>query len=146
MSRAMISTAAVATPSIFGLLARPTRHRRAIQALHEDRHHATSPPPGGRCRPLPASTAPTGRRGRPRRKGDRLPELIVLAAMTRYRWTPSRCAATPPRWSGRCWPSAACLTVVRYGALKDQHVTLVSVAHGFLTLQRLRRPKPAASA
>jgi SRSO17 transposase len=26
------------------------------------------------------------------------------------------------------------------------HVTLVSVAHGFLTLQRLRRPKPAASA
>src|SRR6266498_3197533 len=55
MSRAMISTAAVATPSIFGLLARPTRHRRAIQALHEDRHHATSPPPGGRCHPLPAS-------------------------------------------------------------------------------------------
>jgi SRSO17 transposase len=26
------------------------------------------------------------------------------------------------------------------------HVTLVSVAHGFLTLERLRRPKPAASA
>jgi SRSO17 transposase len=26
------------------------------------------------------------------------------------------------------------------------HVTLVAVAHGFLTLERLRRPKPAASA
>jgi hypothetical protein len=26
------------------------------------------------------------------------------------------------------------------------HVTLVSVAYGFLTLERLRRPKPAASA
>jgi SRSO17 transposase len=26
------------------------------------------------------------------------------------------------------------------------HVTLVSVAHGFLTLERLGRPKPAASA
>ena len=26
------------------------------------------------------------------------------------------------------------------------HVTLVSVAHGFLTLERRRRPKPAASA
>ncbi len=29
---------------------------------------------------------PTGRRGRPRTKGDRLPELIVLAALTRVRW------------------------------------------------------------
>src|SRR4029453_17721215 len=26
------------------------------------------------------------------------------------------------------------------------HVTLVAVAHGFLTLERLRRPRPAASA
>jgi len=26
------------------------------------------------------------------------------------------------------------------------HVTLVAVAHGFLTLERLGRPKPAASA
>ncbi len=32
--------------------------------------------------------SPTGRPGRPRGKGDRLPELIVLAAMTRYRWIP----------------------------------------------------------
>ncbi len=31
---------------------------------------------------------PTGRRGRPQVKGDRLPELIMLAGMTRYRWTP----------------------------------------------------------
>jgi hypothetical protein len=30
----------------------------------------------------------TGRPGRPRRKGNRLPELIVLAAMTCYQWTP----------------------------------------------------------
>jgi hypothetical protein len=30
----------------------------------------------------------TGRAGRPRAKGDRLPELIVLAAMTRYQWAP----------------------------------------------------------
>jgi SRSO17 transposase len=26
------------------------------------------------------------------------------------------------------------------------HVTLVSIAHGFLTMERLGRPKPAASA
>jgi hypothetical protein len=50
---------------------------------------------------------PTGRRGRPRVKGDRLPELIVLAGMTRYRWTPSRCAATARPCSGRSWRSAA---------------------------------------
>jgi hypothetical protein len=31
---------------------------------------------------------PTGRPGRPRIKGNRLPELILLAAMTRYRWAP----------------------------------------------------------
>ena len=30
--------------------------------------------------------------------------------------------------------------------LDSYQVTLVSVAHGFLTLERLRRPKPAASA
>jgi hypothetical protein len=32
----------------------------------------------------------TGRPGRPRVKGDRLPGLIVIAAMTRYQWTPVR--------------------------------------------------------
>ncbi len=31
---------------------------------------------------------PTGRPGRPRVKGHRLPELLVIAAMTRYQWTP----------------------------------------------------------
>jgi hypothetical protein len=51
---------------------------------------------------------PTGRPGRPRVKGNRLPELIMLAAMTRYRWAPSNCAATARPWTGRCWPSAAC--------------------------------------
>ena len=37
-------------------------------------------------------------------------------------------------FEGRSWPGW------------HHHVTLVSVAHGFLTLERLRRPKPAASA
>jgi hypothetical protein len=32
----------------------------------------------------------TGRPGRPRVKGDRLPELIVIAAMTRYQWAPAQ--------------------------------------------------------
>jgi len=31
---------------------------------------------------------PTGRPGRPPVKGHRLPQLIVIAAMTRYQWTP----------------------------------------------------------
>lgn len=37
-------------------------------------------------------------------------------------------------FEGRSWPGW------------HHHVTLVSVAHGFLTLERLRRPRPAASA
>jgi SRSO17 transposase len=37
-------------------------------------------------------------------------------------------------FEGRGWPGW------------HHHVTLVTVAHGFLTLERLRRPKPAASA
>jgi hypothetical protein len=32
----------------------------------------------------------TGRPGRPRVKGDRLPELLVIAAMTRYQWAPAQ--------------------------------------------------------
>jgi hypothetical protein len=52
----------------------------------------------------------TGRPGRPRVKGDRLPELIVLAAMSCYRWTLSGCAAMARPWTGRCWPCAACGT------------------------------------
>jgi hypothetical protein len=34
--------------------------------------------------------APTGRPGRPRVKGDRLPDLAMIAGMTRYQWTPAR--------------------------------------------------------
>jgi SRSO17 transposase len=37
-------------------------------------------------------------------------------------------------FEGRSWPGW------------HHHVTLVSVAHGFLTLERLRSPKPVASA
>ena len=37
-------------------------------------------------------------------------------------------------FQGRSWPGW------------HHHVTLVAVAHGFLTLERLRRPRPAASA
>jgi hypothetical protein len=47
-----------------------TARLRSDAALHE------LPPPR------------TGRPGRPRVKGHRLPELIVIAAMTRYQWTP----------------------------------------------------------
>jgi hypothetical protein len=40
--------------------------------------------------------APTGRPGRPRAKGARLPALVMLAGLTRYRWTPAqvRCYGT----------------------------------------------------
>jgi len=51
---------------------------------------------------------PTGRPGRPRVKGDRLPALIMLAGMTRYRWTPSPCAATASWSTRRSWRSVAC--------------------------------------
>jgi DDE superfamily endonuclease len=64
---------------------------------------------------------PTGRRGRPRRKGDRLPELVVLAAMTRYQWTPVRV---------RCYAKTLerevlALRCLWYGALKGQPVQVV---------------------
>jgi DDE superfamily endonuclease len=63
----------------------------------------------------------TGRPGRPRHKGDRLPELIVIAAMTCYRWTPTRV---------RCYGKTldrevlaiACLW---YGALGRQPVQVI---------------------
>ena len=157
---------------------------------------------------------PTGRPGRPRVKGHRLPELIVIAAMTRYQWTPvtvrcygktlqrevlairclphsgtvrraqgptrpgravspSRRARRLPAGPGHHRPGRHPSAIIEryadrwsqeqnYRELKGglgldhfegrgwvgwhHHVTLVSVAHGFLTLQRLRRPKPAASA
>lgn len=64
---------------------------------------------------------PTGRRGRPRRKGDRLPELIVIAAMTCYQWTPVRV---------RCYGKTLDREVLAigclwYGALGGQPVQVV---------------------
>jgi DDE superfamily endonuclease len=64
---------------------------------------------------------PTGRAGRPRVKGDRLPELIVLAAMTCYRWTPLRV---------RCYGKTLdrevlALRCLWYGALGRQPVQVV---------------------
>jgi DDE superfamily endonuclease len=63
----------------------------------------------------------SGRRGRPRRKGDRLPELVVIAAMTRYRWTPVRV---------RCYGKTLdrevlALRCLWYGALKGQPVQVI---------------------
>jgi hypothetical protein len=64
---------------------------------------------------------PTGRPGRPRVKGDRLPEPIVLAAMTRYRWTAVRV---------RCYGKTLdrevlALRCLWYGALGAQPVQVV---------------------
>ena len=57
---------------------------------------------------------PTGRPGRPRVKGDRLPELIVIAAMTRYRWT-----ATQVRCYGKTLDrEVLAIGCLWYGALK----------------------------
>ena len=63
----------------------------------------------------------TGKPGRPRVKGNRLPELVVLAAMTRYRWIPVqvRCYGTTQE---REVLSIRCLW---YGALKGQPVQVV---------------------
>ena len=63
----------------------------------------------------------TGRRGRPRVKGDRLPELIIIAAMTRYRWNPVqvRCYS---RTLDREVLAIGCLW---YGALGAQPVQVV---------------------
>jgi hypothetical protein len=63
----------------------------------------------------------TGRAGRPRVKGDRLPELLVPAAMTRYRWTPVRV---------RCYGKTLDREVLAigclwYGALNAQPVRVV---------------------
>src|SRR6266545_2864636 len=64
---------------------------------------------------------PTGRPGRPRLKGDRLPELIVLAALTRYQWTPVQV---------RCYGKTLerevlAIRCVWYGALKGQPVQVI---------------------
>jgi DDE superfamily endonuclease len=63
----------------------------------------------------------TGRPGRPRAKGDRLPELIVIAAMTRYQWTPVQLhcyAKTLER-------EVLALRCLWYGALGRQPVQVV---------------------
>jgi hypothetical protein len=51
-----------------------------------------------------------------------------------------------PGWPSRCAALASRLAVRGRSFGGWHHVTLVAVAHGFLTLERLRRPKPAASA
>jgi hypothetical protein len=65
--------------------------------------------------------SPTGRPGRPRVKGHRLPELIVIAAMTRYRWTPVqvRCYGTTLE------REVLAIRCLWYGALKGQLVQVV---------------------
>ncbi len=65
----------------------------------------------------------TGRRGRPKVKGDRLPELIVVAATTSYRWAQARL---------RCYGTTAdrevlVLRCLWYGVLKHQEVQVVLV-------------------
>jgi len=72
-----------------------------------------------------------------------LPEgtpLVELVRLARLRWRVEqdyrelKGALGLDHFEGRSFPGW------------HHHVTLVSVAHGFLTLERLRRPKPAASA
>jgi SRSO17 transposase len=72
-----------------------------------------------------------------------LPEatpLVELVRLARLRWRVEqdyrelKGALGLDHFQGRGWPGW------------HHHVTLASVAHGFLTLERLRRPKPAASA
>jgi SRSO17 transposase len=72
-----------------------------------------------------------------------LPEttpLVELVGLARLRWRVEqdyrelKGTLGLDHFEGRGWPGW------------HHHVTLVSVAHGFLTLERLRRPKPAASA
>jgi hypothetical protein len=67
--------------------------------------------------------APTGRPGRPRVKGARLPELVRLAGLTRYRWTRARV---------RCYGTTreVDLLVIRclwYGVLGRQPVQVILV-------------------
>jgi SRSO17 transposase len=66
--------------------------------------------------------------------------LVALVGLARLRWRVEqdyrelKGALGLDHFEGRGFPGW------------HHHVTLVSVAHGFLTLERLRRPKPAASA
>jgi SRSO17 transposase len=66
--------------------------------------------------------------------------LVKLVRLGKLRWRIEqdyrelKGALGLDHFEGRSWPGW------------HHHVTLVAVAHGFLTLERLRRPKPAASA
>ncbi len=65
---------------------------------------------------------------------------MELVGLARSRWREEqdyrelKGALGLDHFEGRGWPGW------------HHHVTLVSVAHGFLTLERLQHPKPAASA
>jgi DDE superfamily endonuclease len=63
----------------------------------------------------------TGRRGRPRVKGARLPELIAIAGLTRYRWTPVRLRC----YGKRLDREVLALRCLWYGALGAQPVQVV---------------------
>jgi DDE superfamily endonuclease len=67
--------------------------------------------------------APTGRPGRPRVKGDRLPELIVIAAMTCYQWTPARLTC----YGKQADREVLAIRCLWYGALGTQPVQVVLV-------------------
>jgi len=66
--------------------------------------------------------------------------MVELVRLAKLRWRIEqdyrelKGALGLDHFEGRSWPGW------------HHHVTLVSVAHGFLTLERLRRPQPAASA
>jgi hypothetical protein len=63
----------------------------------------------------------TGRPGRPRAKGDRLPELIVIAAMTCYRWQ----TVTVCCYGKRADREVLAIRCLWYGALGAQPVQVV---------------------
>jgi DDE superfamily endonuclease len=63
----------------------------------------------------------TGRPGRPRVKGDRLPELIVIAAMTRYQWAPAQLH----RYGTTLNREVLAIRCLWYGALGGQLVQVV---------------------
>jgi hypothetical protein len=66
---------------------------------------------------------PTGKPGRPRTKGGRLPELIVLAALTRVRFTRAVVAC----YGERTLVEVACLRCLWYGTFGPRPVQVVLV-------------------
>jgi hypothetical protein len=63
----------------------------------------------------------TGQPGRPRVKGHRLPELIVIAAMTRYQWTPVQVHC----YGKTLQREVLAIRCLWYGALKGQLVQVI---------------------